>query len=103
MPSPGYDRRGGASAQRECLETGRQFMTPGLVVVLLGAVVAGCASLSDKIATRPPQGRSAASVAQDEAACTADGKGQPKHQGDHYQACMMARGYATNVNMDNLR
>jgi hypothetical protein len=78
-------------------------MTPRLVVVLLGAVVAGCASLSDEIATRPPQGRAAASVAQDEAECTAYGKAQPKHQGDYYQACMMARGYATNVNMDNLR
>lgn len=81
---------------------GRQFVTPRLVIVLLGALIAGCASLSDKIVTRPPQGRSAASVAQDEADCTAYGKGQPKHQGDHYQGCMMARGYASNVNMDHL-
>ena len=77
-------------------------MTPRLVMVLLGAVVAGCVSLSDDIPTRPPQGRAAASVAQDEAECTAYGKAQPKHQGDHYQACMMTRGYVTNVNMDQL-
>ena len=86
------------------LERGRRkFMTLRLAVVLLGAFLAGCASLSDKIETRPPQGRSAASVAQDEADCTAYGKGQPKHQGDHYQGCMMARDYASNVNMDHLR
>ena len=65
-------------------------------------MVAGCVSLSDDIPTRLPQGRAAASVAQDETECTAYGKAQPTHQGDHYQACMMARGYATNVNMDKL-
>ena len=56
---------------------GKKFMTLGLVVVLLGAVIAGCASLTDEIATRPSQGRSAASVAQDEADCTGYGKGEP--------------------------
>jgi hypothetical protein len=77
-------------------------VTSRLMVVMLGVLVAGCVSLSDDNPTRPSQGRAAASVAQDEAACTAYGKGQPKHQGDHYQACMIARGYAANVNMDNL-
>lgn len=73
-----------------------------LLFVLVAIVEAGCASLSNQIPTRSPEGRSAADIAQDQAQCEAFGKGQPKHQGDHYQACMMARGYAANVYMDDV-
>lgn len=71
-------------------------------VVVVAALLTGCVSLPAKIATRPPDGRSAAEMARDEAECEAYGKSQPKHQGDHYQACMMARSYAANVDMDKL-
>ena len=61
---------------------------------------AGCASLSARFSTQPPAGRSAAEAAQDGAQCEGYAKGQGKHQSDHYQSCMVARGYATNWFME---
>ena len=73
-----------------------------LSVLLLGTVAAGCVSLSAQIPTHPSAGRSAAQVAQDEAQCETYGKSQASHHGDHYQACMITKGYATNWDMDQL-
>jgi hypothetical protein len=70
--------------------------------IAVAVLLAGCVSLSSKIATRAPEGRSAADVAKDQADCEAYGGSKPKNRGDHYQACMMARSYAANVDMDEI-
>jgi hypothetical protein len=69
-------------------------------MMLAGLVFAGCASLSAQYATRPPQGRSATQIAQDEAACEQYAKRRPKRLS--YRGCMVARSYAVNMDMDEL-
>lgn len=77
------------------------------LVVLAGLMFAGC-SLSAQIATQPPAGRSKSEIAQDVAQCEAYAKEHPEHQHDRYyqehryQACMLARSYATNVFLKEL-
>jgi hypothetical protein len=73
-----------------------------LAIVLAGLMVAGCVSLSSRYATRPPQGRSASEISQDEAQCEEYAKHQVKHQGDHYRVCMVSGFYAANVDMDEV-
>src|SRR5438132_5823487 len=70
--------------------------------VLVGTVAAGCVSLSAGNPVRPPAGRSAAELTQDQARCEQHAKAQPKNRGDHYLACMIASGYTVNWDMDNI-
>lgn len=71
---------------------------------LVAAVaLAGCASsLSAQSPTRPPAGRPGAEIARDEGGCEAYANGQARRKGDHYRACMLARGYTVNMELDNL-
>ncbi len=73
---------------------------PGWMVLPAGLIFAGCASLPAQYATQPPQGRSAAEIAKDEARCEAYTKSRPRHLS--YRACMVARSYAANMDMDEL-
>jgi len=68
----------------------------------LALIFGGCVSLAAQNATRAPQGRSAAEIAQDEAQCEAYAKAQAKNRHDHYRVCMIARSYAANRDMDEL-
>jgi len=70
--------------------------------VLVGTVAAGCVSLSAGNPVRPPAGRSAAELTQDQARCEQHAKAQPKNCGDHDLACMIASGYSVNWDMDNI-
>ncbi len=70
--------------------------------LVAGVALAGCASLAAENPTRPPAGRPSAEIVRDEAACAAYANGQARHKGDHYRACMLARGYAVNMELDDL-
>lgn len=75
----------------------RWMVLAGLVP---GLMFTGCASLSARYATRPPEGRSATAVARDEVQCEEYSKRHPMHLS--YRACMVARSYAANIDMDEL-
>ena len=67
---------------------------------LVSALTAACTSLSTQYATRAPEDRSAAQVAKDQAACEQYTNRHPQRLS--YRACMVARSYAANIDMDEL-
>ena len=70
------------------------------VWALVPALIAGCASVSARYPTRPPDDRSATEVAQDKRACEQYTYRRPLHLS--YRACMISRSYAANIDMDAL-
>jgi hypothetical protein len=74
--------------------------TPQCMMLAVGRIFAGCASLSAQYATRPPPARSATEIARDEAACEQYAKRRPKRLS--YRGCMVAQSYAANMDMDEL-
>lgn len=67
---------------------------------LLSALTTACTSISGQYATRAPEDRSAAQVAKDQAACEQYTNRHPQRLS--YRACMVARSYAANIDMDEL-
>jgi hypothetical protein len=85
-----------ARSIQEGLAMMRWMMLAGLV----SALTTACTSLSAQYATRAPEDRPATQVAKDQAACEQYTNRHPQNLS--YRACMVARSYAANIDMDEL-
>jgi hypothetical protein len=83
------------------IQEGPAMMQQWMVLAgLVSALTTACTSLSAQYATRAPEDRSAAQVTKDQAACEQYTNRHPQRLS--YRACMVARSYAANIDMDEM-
>lgn len=82
--------------------TTTSLVRAAVVALAVMLAAAGCASFAYTVPTRAPAGRSAADVARDTRECEARARVQPDGKEDHYDNCMLQRGYAVNLNVPDV-